>query len=152
MATSSRTSLISVRTDSGFTLFEMMVALAIGAVVAAGLAGLSRTISPRVELRATVERVAGDFERARMEARRTGAEVTVAMDPGGYRIEALDLAGDWGDASARLAGQPIDSRIVTLSPAPFGTDPIELVLVQDGLGATVRIGAATGRAEARLDP
>jgi Tfp pilus assembly protein FimT len=130
----------------------MMVALAIGAVVAAGLAGLSRAISPRVELRATAERVAGDFERARMEARRTGAEVTVAMDTDGYRIQALDLAGDWGEASARVAGRPIGSRTVSLSPAPFGTDPIEIALVQDGLSATVRTGAATGRAEARLDP
>jgi len=152
MATSSRASRTPDTREAGFTLFEMMVALAVGAVFAAGLAGLSRTISPRVELRATAERVAGDFERARMEARRTGAEVTVTLSAEGYRIEALDLAGGWGAASASIAGRSVEGRTFILSPAPFGADPIELTLERDGLRAAVTPGAATGRAEARLDP
>lgn len=152
MATWSRADPGRRRGEAGFTLFEMMVALAIGAVFAAGLAGLSRTISPRVELRAAAERIAGDFERARMEARRTGRPVTVRLESDGYVIDALALSGGWGGARARLDGAEVNAASLTLAPGPFTAPPAALSLQRGALTATVEIGAASGRAEARLDP
>lgn len=143
------------RRAAGFTLFEMLVALAVGAMFAASLAGLSRTISPRVELNAAAERIAGDFERARLEARRTGAPVTIALSADGYQIEALELSGDWGGAEARLAGAPLQAQSWDIHPAPFASafagPPRGLVLVRGDLRASLEIGPASGRAEVRLE-
>ncbi len=136
--------------DAGFTLFEMIVALAIGAVFAASLAGLSRTMSPRVELRATAERVAGDLERARLEARRTGAPVRVSVSHDGYDIPALSLSGDWGDAelggrAARRA--PFD---LVMSPAPYAPPPGAVQLARQGFAARIAVAPISGRVEVEL--
>lgn len=136
--------------QAGFTLFEMMVALAVGAVLAAGLAGLSRTMSPRVELRAAAERIAGDLERARLEARRTGAPVAVTLSEAGYVIEALELSGDWGGAQMTHRRGPLYAGALTVSPAPFTAEPLGLELSRDGLSAHIDIAAASGRVEARI--
>ena len=136
--------------EAGFTLFEMMVALAIGAVFTAGLAGLSRTISPRVELRATAERVAGDFERARLQARRTGAPVTIALTPTGYVIDALDLSGDWGEAVFTLVESQGEDGVLIIPAEPFGAAPALITLRRGDLSARITLAPASGRVEARL--
>jgi Tfp pilus assembly protein FimT len=128
----------------------MMVALAIGAVFTAGLAGLSRTISPRVELRATAERVAGDFERARLQARRTGAPVTIAISQSGYVIDALDLSSDWGEAVFTLVEGRADTGVLVVAAEPFATAPAVISLRRDGLSARISLAPASGRVEARL--
>ncbi len=136
--------------DAGFTLFEMMVALVIGALFTASLAGLSRTISPRVELRATIERVAADFERARLEARRTGRPVAVNLGDSGYEIDALALHGDWDGADFTLVEGQFYAGVLTLSPEPFASPPAVFELSRDGLAARVEIRPASGRVEARI--
>ena len=136
--------------EAGFTLFEMIVALAVSAVFVASLTGLSRTISPRVELRATAERVGGDLERARLEARRTGAQIEVKLSRRGYEIPALELSGDWGEAE--LAGETARGmpRDILFSPAPFTAPPDAIELTQQGVTARVVIAAISGRVEVRL--
>lgn len=136
------------RHQAGFTLLEMMVALAIGAVFAAGLAGLSRTLSPLVEFRADVERIAADFEQARMLARREGRAVVVRLSETEYEIQALDLIGPLNEFEIRTRG--FDSDLV-FQPNGFSDATRTLTLTRDGMQAEVRIGAVSGRVHMQID-
>ena len=136
------------RRDAGFTLLEMMVALAISAMLAAALAGLSRTVSARVELHAAAERIAGDFEHARLQARRQGAPVTVTLSAQGYAIAALDLSGDWAGADIQIDGP---SRVWVFQSGPFAGSSRAVVLRQGDLAARIEVGAVTGRVRVSLE-
>lgn len=137
---------ISSRSDAGFTLLEMLVALAIGAVAAGALAGLSRTVSPRLELTQAAEQVAGDFTRARAEARRSGRAVEVRLSEDGYDIAALDLEEVW---TVTLVSQP--DRLVFQPVAGADMDSASiLVLEHRGARAAIEIAAVSGRVHVQI--
>ncbi|MGJ3230778.1 MAG: GspH/FimT family pseudopilin [Oceanicaulis sp.] len=131
------------RSDAGFTLLEMLVALAIGALAAGALAGLTRTISPALELSRAADQIAADLTRARAEARRTGRPVAVQLDEAGYRIEALDLAEAWpADPAAAPA-------VLVFEPRAGLGEPQTLVLEHRGARAALEIAAVSGRVHVR---
>jgi prepilin-type N-terminal cleavage/methylation domain-containing protein len=137
---------ISSRSDAGFTLLEMLVALAIGAVAAGALAGLSRTVPPRLELTQAAERIAGDFSRARAEARRSGLAVEVRLSEDGYDIAALDLDEAW---TVTLVTQP--DRLVFQPIAGADMSPASsLVLEHRGARAAIEIAAISGRVHVQI--
>lgn len=132
---------ISSRNDAGFTLLEMLVALAIGAVAAGALAGLARTVSPRLELTRAADQIAGDFSRARVEARRSGRAVEVHLSDEGYDIVALDLEEPW---TVTLVSQP--DRLMFQPVAGADMDSASrLVLEHRGARAAIEIAAISGR-------
>ncbi|MGX6648975.1 pilus assembly FimT family protein [Maricaulaceae bacterium MS644] len=137
---------ISSRSDAGFTLLEMLVALAIGAVAAGALAGLTRTVSPRLELTQAAEQIAGDFTRARAEARRTGRAVEVRLTEDGYGIAGLDLEESWPvilvSQPDRLVFQPVAGA--SMSPAS------SLVLEHRGARVAIEIAAVSGRVHVQI--
>ena len=87
------------RREGGFTLIEMMVALALSLIVTAAVVALVVAIvrsnrqtlqATRLhqELRATLNLVASDMRRARS----VGDPLTVALDPAGNPVGAIDTA------------------------------------------------------------
>lgn len=134
--------------QAGFTLLEMMVALAIGAVFAAGIASLSRVMSPRVEFRADIERIAADFEQARMMARREGRAIIVLLADSHYEIEALEIEGSLEGFNVETRG--FGSELI-LQPNGFSDATRTLILSRDDFQAHVRIGAVSGRVQMQIN-
>jgi type II secretion system protein H len=132
---------ISSRSDAGFTLLEMLVALAIGAMATGALAGLTRTVSPRLELTQAAEQIAADFTRARAEARRSGRAVEIRLSEDGYDIAVLDLERAWPvvlvSQPDRLVFQPVAGADMDLASS--------LVLEHRGARAAIEIAAISGR-------
>jgi type IV fimbrial biogenesis protein FimT len=89
------------RRQRGLTLLEMMVAIAIVAVLASlAVPGFGATLS-RLHLKAAAERVAADLSEARFEATRRGQAVHLHFEPGAHWCYAVALAPACGCGSAQ---------------------------------------------------
>jgi len=79
----------------GFSLAELMIMIAIiGIMTAIAAPSIMRTI-PRYQLRGAARDLAGNFQKAKMEAVKRGANVAIVFSPGtnGYQIFVDNGAG-----------------------------------------------------------
>jgi general secretion pathway protein H len=118
--------------ESGFTLLEMLVVLAImGAII--GLVALRGTDRVRLtQLPQAAQNVASGLRLARVKAITTGANVTYAPPPGG----PISIAG---------------SKQVIFSPQGAAT-AAEFLLRDDKRAIEVTVDALTGRVEVQNAP
>ena len=132
----------SRKTQAGFTLLELLVVVAIVAMVSAGV-GLSMRDASQVQLERDAERLASLLESARARSRVLGVPVRWRATPEGFKfdgLQAADLPENWLDANTRLAPSPDGSKIsLLLGPDPL-IEPQELVLTSLAQpGKTVRL-------------
>ena len=134
----------SRKTQAGFTLLELLVVVAIVAMVSAGV-GLSMRDASEVQLERDAQRLASLLESARARSRVMGVPVRWRATPEGFKFEGLqaaDLPENWLDANTRVAsGAGFDGATATLL---LGPDPLigpqELVLTSLAQpGKTVRL-------------
>ena len=132
----------SRKTQAGFTLLELLVVVAIVAMVSAGV-GLSMRDASQVQLERDAERLASLLDSARAHSRVMGVPVRWRATPEGFKFEGLqatDLPENWLDANTRVAPSPDGLKIsLLLGPDPL-IEPQELVLTTlTQPGKTVRL-------------
>lgn len=133
----------SRKNQAGFTLLELLVVVAIMAMVSAGVA-LSMRDDSQVQLERDADRLAALLESARARSRVLGAPVRWHATPEGFKFEGLqatDLPENWLDTHTRVAPSPDGSQAsLLLGPDPL-IEPRELVLTSLAQpGKTVRLG------------
>ena len=120
------------RQHAGFTLLELLVVLAIVALVSAGV-GFAMRDSSMVQLEREAERLAALLESARAKSRVTGVPVRWHANADGFRFEGLataELPEQWLDSDTSVAAGtgPADAATLLLGPEPI-TAAQELILV-----------------------
>jgi general secretion pathway protein H len=129
--------------NTGFTLLELLVVLAIVAMVTAGV-GLAMRDSSQVLLERDAQRLAALLESARARSRVTGMPVRWHANATGFTFDGLapsELPEQWLDKDTVVAGDSAASGAVTLSlgPEPI-IGPQELVLISSSQpGKSVRL-------------
>ena len=131
------------RHSAGFTLLELLVVLAIVALVSAGV-GFAMRDSSQVQLERDAERLAALLESARARSRVTGVTVRWHASATGFRFEGLaaaELPEQWLDADTSVAG---GADLATTTPLLLGPEPIigpqEVILVSRSQpGKTMRL-------------
>ena len=116
----------SPKRQFGFTLLELLVVVAIVALVSAGVS-LAMRDSTAVQLERDAQRLAAMLESARAQSRVIGVPVRWRALAGGFRIEGLAataLPTQWLDADTEVA----DTTVLLLGPEPI-IEPQALVLV-----------------------
>ena len=102
----------------GFTLFELLLVVAIIAVVGGGVAFALRGNAAN-ELERDAQQLAAQLEAARAQSRATGAAASWVAVPGGYLFAGSGYAAperhSWRLADTRADGQ----RVVLLGPEPI---------------------------------
>lgn len=138
----------------GFTLFEMLVAMAVAALmvtlVSASFAGRINTV--RLDRSAT--QLVEDLSRARLDARMSGETVRVEVTETGYRVlgpglHQLDRV--WPDGVESRWRQAVDRGYrpvwdVAFAPERLaGLDAVEIELERGSWERTIRVEALTQR-------
>lgn len=128
---------------SGFTLLELLVVLAIMALVSAGV-GFAMRDTSQVQLERDGERLAALLESARARSRVSGLPVRWHATPDGFMFDGLaaaDLPQQWLDKNTRVAvsaDAPAGPTLL-LGPEPI-IEPQELVLISSAQpGKSVRL-------------
>jgi general secretion pathway protein H len=132
----------SRKSNAGFTLLELLVVVAIVAMVSAGV-GLSMRDASQVQLERDADRLASLLESARARSRVLGVAVRWHASPEGFKFEGLqaaDLPENWLDANTRVAPNPDGTKVsLLLGPDPL-IEPQQVVLTSLGQpGKTVRL-------------
>ena len=134
------------RRSGGFTLLELLVVVAIVAMVSVGV-GFAMRDTSQVQLERDAERLGALLESARARSRVTGVPVRWHADARGFRFEGLassDLPQQWLDRDTSVASPggatgASDSVTLLLGPEPI-IGPQEVVLVSISQPArTVRL-------------
>jgi general secretion pathway protein H len=129
--------------SAGFTLLELLVVMAIVAMVSAGV-GLAMRDTGQVQLERDAERLTALLESARAQSRVLGVPVHWRATDAGFQFEGLtstDLPAAWLDPDTSVVAKPGTSGAVTLllGPEPI-IGPQELVLVSRSQpGKSVRL-------------
>jgi general secretion pathway protein H len=132
---------ITKRPQAGFTLLELLVVLAIVAMVSLGV-GFSMRDTSLVQLERDADRLGAMLEAARARSRVTGVPVRWYADAQGFRFEGLlpaELPQAWLDPDTRVAGVPgvtgaTDTASLLLGPEPI-IGPQAVVLVSSSQSA-----------------
>jgi general secretion pathway protein H len=130
-------------TVTGFTLLELLVVMAIVAMVSAGV-GFAMRDTSQVQLDREADRLAALLESARAQSRVTGVPVRWRANATGFQFEGLpgsDLPTQWLDPDTSVAPVPGTQGGVTLllGPEPI-IGPQALVLVSRSQpGKSVRL-------------
>jgi len=77
--------------QGGLTLLELLIALALVALIATMAAGGFGASFPQIHVRLASEQLVADLKRARVEAGILGVPVPVVFNEAGYGVEVLDL-------------------------------------------------------------
>lgn len=131
------------RHHAGFTLLELLVVVAIVAMVSAGV-GFAMRDTSQVQLDRDAQRLAALLESARARSRVTGVPVRWRASATGFRFEGLassDLPEHWLDQDTGVAG---DGDVAGEASLLLGPEPIigaqQVVLVSRSQpGRTVRL-------------
>ena len=128
----------------GFTLLELLVVMAIVALVSAGV-GFSMRDASQVSLERDAERLSALLESARARSRVMGVPVRWRANATGFKFEGLgasDLPEKWLDANtfvAQSSGDEKGALSLLLGPEPI-IEAQEVVLAsRDQPGKTVRL-------------
>ena len=118
--------------NRGFTLLELLVVVAIVAVVSAGV-GFAMRDSSQVQLDREAERLAALLESARARSQVSGVAVRWRATDTGFRFDGLsstELPQQWLDADTRasIQGGRDDTATLLLGPEPI-IGPQTVVLV-----------------------
>ena len=143
-----------VNAEDGFTLFELLVVLAVIALAAALVAPMFGTGTSPGEIRALTREVAAELNLARSTAIRTGAEVAFVVDveTPSFRVgrdaPSKTLPSDIVLDLKTARSQRIDKSKAAILFYPDGSATGgRLRLEREGVGATVRVEWLTGRVE-----
>lgn len=128
----------------GVTLFELLIALALVALLATIAIGGVRASSPHLHVKLTAEQLLADLKRAREEAVATGAPAHFTFYAGHYAVDTLDLE----------RALPSGVRIVIDGVAVDANDPREISLDAGFAprGHRIVIRKSTQEAEITIDP
>jgi len=77
--------------QGGFTLVELLTALALLSLMAGLSASMLQRALPQISVDSARSTLENDLRRARLAARTQGTVITLTPSPQGYAIEALDL-------------------------------------------------------------
>lgn len=130
------------RRASGFTLLELLVVMAIVAMVSAGV-GFALRDTSQVQLEREAERLAALLESARARSRVTGMPVRWHATERGFQFEGLvpaDLPDQWLDKDTNIATETgTVAASLLLGPEPI-IGPQQVVLVSRAQpGRSVRL-------------
>lgn len=136
----------------GFTLLELMVALAIIVLIAGSLPFALDRLMPARRVSSAAERLIADLRYLQDQTMARGSPGHLSFDRSGYR---LTLAAGFVDRRVELpdsiqlslAGQPgtVSSAQLTVYPDGSST-PVEILLNDSGRLARVKVSMLTGRA------
>jgi prepilin-type N-terminal cleavage/methylation domain-containing protein len=130
-----------VRTEAGFTLVEMLAALAVIGVVALLLAGGRPPGPPRLAME--VERVAATLRHARGEAMARGVSLAARFEAERLAVPALGLSEP---VASRVLALPEETPLGTIVFSPEGRTKVAAFrLEREREGRTVEIDPLTGR-------
>jgi len=117
------------RSLAGFTLLELLVVVAIVAMVSVGVGFVMRDAS-LVQLERDGERLSALLESARARSRVSGVPVRWHPTEDGFRFEGMsgpELPQQWLDADTRVAGVA-GTVLLTLGPEPIiGAQELALI-------------------------
>lgn len=92
--------------QAGFTLLELIVVIAIMAVMTAVVASQRNAVSPAVHARALAREVAGGLRSARSEAIMSNRSVSFTIDTAGRRYW-------WGNRTPQMMGNDVNVALLT---------------------------------------
>lgn len=110
-------------TQGGFTIVEMMMALAVlGVLVAAAVPSFQSTMA-RARLEGAVNLLAIDLQYARSESirRRTTATLTAAVGGGSYTITYVDPADSGSTLTLKTVAMPADVSVSATGAVTFSS-------------------------------
>lgn len=131
------------QSNSGFTLLELLVVVAIVAIASAGV-GLSMRDTSHVALERDGQRLAALLESARARSRVSGVPVRWRVHGGGFRFDGLganELPRQWLDPDTRVATNADAARDATLllGPEPIIGPQSVLLVSRSQAGPGVRV-------------
>lgn len=131
------------QSNSGFTLLELLVVVAIVAIASAGV-GLSMRDTSHVALERDGQRLAALLESARARSRVSGVPVRWREHGGGFRFDGLganELPRQWLDPDTRVATNADAARDATLllGPEPIIGPQSVLLVSRSQAGPGVRV-------------
>ena len=136
----------------GFTLVEMMVVLAIFALLAASLPVALNRLVPARRTAAAADRLLADVRRMQSESASVGAPARLTLTASGYRLDfggsrAASEVSLPASTSVRLRARDEDRPLHELVVYPDGTaSPGRFEIADSGRRAAVEIGMLTGSA------
>lgn len=140
--------------DKGFSLFELLVAISLIAIVSA--MALPHYISLRngYLLRSAVFNVRSDLQRARSEALRHNTEVKVIFSDGGYSVSRKTIDPGGAEAWAKEFGRSYDAVSFDMDKTSFGDEDYAVFNSRGmltGPKGEVVLGSGLGRASIYVD-
>jgi type II secretion system protein H len=133
----------------GFTLIEIMIALAIMVLLAASLPLLIQRATPTRRVVAASERLITELQLLRAQASASGRPIRIAMSSSGYRV--VSGAGEKtvrlpSSMELRSHGSGQERAIDEIALYPDGTTSgARIELIDSGRRAVVEVSVLTGR-------
>lgn len=127
-----------LKNHQGFTLIELMVAIAIVAIVTSIAIPAYLSWKPRTEIRSAVAQVQSDLNQAKMRATETRRQCRVVFSTNGYQIfdgNRIMNSNQWGNVD-------LNGVFTNLNPVitrDFRDFP--RVTIRTGAGAAIAVGA-----------
>ena len=134
------------RRNAGFTLLELLVVMAIVAMVSAGV-GFAMRDAAQTQLERDADRLSALLESARARSRVTGVPVRWYGNSEGFRFDGLEVdavAQAWLDPDTRVAGASDvssagDTVTLLLGPEPIIGPQAVVLISSTQIGRSVRL-------------